>query len=160
MASASLEVRMFSGDGQAKLANFRKRLGRLQPELKQQLDKKFADAADPVLNDLRDAIRNTPGGKYRTGLRDSIAAATTVTGKGANQTFRVQSSRLGKKAPLPALIDRGFWFHPTFGRFSNNGWHSQVGKPWFFVTILAHEPSFSKAAREAAQEAFEILYAF
>jgi len=157
MPTGKLAIKAHCPELRAGLASFRRKLSRVEPELKDALDRRFAEAADPVLNDLRTAIKTAPGGHSGTNVRDSIANATRVTGLGANQTFRVYSSWLGAKAPLPALYEKGGWFHPTWGRWRNNGAQWQDGKPWFATTIESHDKTFRNATLQAAEDVFERL---
>jgi hypothetical protein len=91
--------------------------------------------------------------RRRAGLRQSIAAATTVKVRDRGVRFEVDSSRLPvdqRTMPRHLESERG-WRHPVFG--NTEVWVSQRGGPWFYPTLRAHQAQFQAAIAAAMEEA-------
>lgn len=108
-------------------------------------------AVRPVIDDLRAAIRSTPGAAPDGDLRSSIAGAITVSVTGSGVRIKVNGARLGKRRALPGKIDEGQWRHPVFG--NRNAWVSQRGQPWFGVTFDRHRTQIRRAVLDAVTDA-------
>lgn len=148
-------------------------------DLRKKLRKKISDAGQPVLGEVRAAVRAIPitshggGTGQRTahnvaratterakkaaarrgaGLRATIASATKlqITAKGVR--FVVSSNRFpADQRTLPRRLDseKG-WRHPVFG--DREKWVHQRGKPYFAATIKKRAPAFRRAIIAAMEE--------
>jgi len=110
------------GDGRTVPAQFRKTL---------------RTAATPAQRAAKAAARALPanGARTSTGLRDTIARATTVQvklGGDPRVAVRISKRAMGPRASLPRLMNRGAWKHPVYGhrplvaQISRPGWYDQV----------------------------------
>jgi hypothetical protein len=123
----------------------------------------------PVLREVQAAVRAIEVGSERggtappdtsTNLRGRLAAATTVEQQGIGIRFEVHGAQVGKAghrlAKLTDVTLAPRWRHPVFG--NRKVWKTNVGQPWFFVTIRAAEPRFREAVlRAMATTARKIL---
>jgi hypothetical protein len=129
--------------------------GGLQRDLTSELTRE----GKPVLRQVQSAVRGIEvgsergGGTASTNLRGRLAAATTVEPQGAGVLFEVHGSRVGEAGHrLAKLSDTTLaprWRHPVFG--NRRVWKTNVGQPWFFVTIRAAEGQFRAAVLRAMQ---------
>ena len=116
----------------------------------------------PVLRQVQSAVRAIEVGSERggtappdtsTNLRGRLAAATTVEQQGTGVRYEVHGARVGKAghrlAKLTDVTLAPRWRHPVFG--NRRVWKTNVGQPWFFVTIRAAEPRFRSAVLRAMQ---------
>lgn len=114
----------------------------------------------PVLAQVKASVRSLEVGSERggtappdtsTNLRGRLAAATTVDPQGVGIRFEVHGERVGRAGHrLAKLTDTELaprWRHPVFG--NRRVWRTNVGRPWFFVTIRRAEPRFRAAVLRA-----------
>lgn len=93
-----------------------------------------------------------------TGLRSRLAAATVKTDHGNGVRFKVLGPQVDNRygTRLAKLSDTELaprWRHPVFkwsGRRSTR-WTTQVGQPWFFVTIRAGQAALAAGVRKAME---------
>lgn len=89
-----------------------------------------------------------------TNLRGRLAAATDVQPNGTGIRFEVHGARVGKAGHrLAKLTDTELaprWRHPVFG--NRHVWKTNVGRPWFFVTIRAARGQFRRAVLRAMEK--------
>jgi hypothetical protein len=117
----------------------------------------------PVLGQIKSSVRGLEVGSERggiappdtsTGLRGRLAAATTVQTQGTGVRYEVHGARVDPRYGhrLAKLSDTELaprWRHPVFG--NRQVWKTNVGRPWFFVTIRGAEGRFAGAVRRAMQ---------
>ncbi len=116
----------------------------------------------PVLTQIKTSVRGLDVGSERggtappdtsTNLRGRLAAATTVGPHGIGIRFEVHGAQVGPYGHrLAKLSDTELaprWRHPVFG--NRQVWRTNVGRPWFFVTIRAAESQFRSAVRRAME---------
>lgn len=132
-------------------------------DLRKEAMKRMRASVQPIVPDIRAAVKATPGGtgderskKSRQArprdLRDAIARGVQVkaslTGKYAGVRLRVDSRHFpdGEKS-LPKYLEGTLprWRSPTFG---HDPWKTQRARPYFFVTI---EPHLSQVRAEIAK---------
>lgn len=167
MPTEDIEVRLFSGGEQefrAVAARMRRAgMGELQLKLRRNL----RAAGQPVLAELRTAVRgvevtSSRGGTahpdYSRKLRERVAKALRLSVAYRGIRFNVQGQAMGDErygAALAKYLDAtlpGYkkWRHPVFG--NTEVWEEQTGKPWFFVTIMANAERFEDACEQAINE--------
>lgn len=130
--------------------------------LQQDLTSEIRRESRPVLTQIKASVRSLEVGSEKggtvppdksTNLRGRLAAATDVQPQGAGVRFEVHGSRVGPAGHrLAKLTDTELaprWRHPVFG--NRRVWKTNVGRPWFFVTIRAAEPRFRSAVLRAMQ---------
>lgn len=164
---ADMEVRLYaSGENELRaLANRMRAAGAGDLQLK--LRRNLRAAAQPVLNDLRVAVRavevsSSRGGaahpSYSRQLRERVAKALRISVAYRGVRFAVQGQAMGDEkygAALAKYLDGelpGYrrWRHPVFGQ--DRVWEEQNGRPWFFVTIMANADQFEAACEQAVNE--------
>lgn len=97
-----------------------------------------------VTSRRRNTSRSIAKAHSRSGLRDTIAAAivvrTRLSGNEVGVRILVDLSKLpADQRTLPAKLDAAKgWRHPVYG--NRRVWVTQVGRPWWFVTIEPHLP--------------------
>lgn len=115
----------------------------------------------PVLTQIKTSVRGLDVGSERggvappdtsTNLRGRLAGATTVREHGVGVRFEVHGQQVDPRYGhrLAKLSDTELaprWRHPVFG--NRRVWRTNVGRPWFFVTIRAAEARFAAAVRRA-----------
>jgi len=148
-------------------------------ELRKRLRRRIAEAGQPVVDEVRTAVRGlnvtSHGGgagqrrrfnvdRTRTeraaraaarrsaGLRDTIASATRLQQTAKGVRIVVNSNRLPHdQRNLPRHLDSAKgWRHPVFGNTSH--WVTQKGGPYFGATIRRRAPKFRQAVLEAMEE--------
>lgn len=130
--------------------------GGLQRDLTAQITRE----GKPVLREVQAAVRGIDVGSERggtappdtsTNLRGRLAAATDVQPQGVGVRFEVHGAQVGpyghRLAKLSDTTLAPRWRHPVFG--NRRVWKTNVGQPWFFVTIRAAEPRFRAAVLRA-----------
>lgn len=148
--------------------------------LKRRLRQEIKDAGDPVVQDLRAAVRrvnvtSSQGGTARpdrsTGLRRRVARATGLSITTSGIRIRVSPKKVsrGQSATgksygdtLPKYLDASVgrydrWRHPVFFPGSISEAPSrrvvqQEGQPWFFPTITKHRSDFRSAVFAAMED--------
>lgn len=167
MASGGdIEIRLFTS-GEAELRALSARLKKAAGgELERKLRRNLRSAGQPVLMELRAAVKavqvtSSRGGmappSYSRQLRTRIARALRVSVAFKGVRFNVQGSAMGDAkygAALAKYMDGELpmyrnWRHPVFGK---EPWVVQHGKPWFFVTIRRHTADFEEACVSAINE--------
>ncbi len=149
-----------------------------------QLRKAMRDAGRPIVDDVRSEIMRIPSsGKYRTGVRRSLAAGTSVSigassAKSAGIRIKTSPRRLPPgKRKLARKMNYESWRHPVFARdtgvrrVSNRlrkavggqgvqswTWVEQKGRPYFGVTIAKHYPEVQEGLRAAFLRTFDQLH--
>jgi hypothetical protein len=149
-------------------------------DLRRQLRGAIVKAGQPVLQDVRTAVRNinstsTGGGgtdarrahavsraradkakdrvaRRDAGLRESIARATKLQVTQNGVRFVVQSTQLpADQSSLPRHLDSvKGWRHPVFG--NRQVWVTQHGEPWFASTLKEDGPKFRAEIVDAIAE--------
>jgi hypothetical protein len=117
----------------------------------------------PVLTQIKASVRSLEVGSERggtappdnsTNLRGRLAAATDVQPNGVGIRFEVHGARVGPSGHrLAKLTDTELaprWRHPVFG--NRRVWRTNVGRPWFFVTIRRAENQFRGAVLRAMRK--------
>jgi hypothetical protein len=130
--------------------------GGLQRDLTTQIRRE----ARPVLTSVKASVRSLEVGSEKggtvppdksTNLRGRLAAATDVQPHGIGVRFEVHGAQVGPAGHrLAKLTDTELaprWRHPVFG--NRRVWKTNVGRPWFFVTIRAAEGKFRAAVLNA-----------
>lgn len=128
--------------------------------LQRDLTAEIRRAGRPVLGQIKSSVRGLEIGSERGGtappdtstrLRGRLAGATDVRAQGIGIRYEVHGERVGPYGHrLAKLSDTELaprWRHPVFG--NRQVWKTNVGRPWFFVTIRAAEPQFAAAVRRA-----------
>jgi hypothetical protein len=122
--------------------------GDLQRELRREIRK----AGQPALAAARSAalgVDMSGGPSGSTGLRGRIAKATKLSVTAGGIRFRVQDRQVDPQHGETLVLgsEGKPWRHPVYG--NREAWVSQVGEPWFYVTLRAHAPAFRRAAVRA-----------
>ncbi|MEU9793833.1 hypothetical protein AB0E27_24930 [Streptomyces sparsogenes] len=119
--------------------------------LQRNFARRIRRAAEPLRDDLQNAVRTLPirgqGGSKRGGpspttrpLRATIAAAIRISVRtSANPGAKVWIDRNALPPDMRAMpnkLDEGYWRHPVFG--NKRRWVGQYASPWWDVTIRAH----------------------
>lgn len=132
-----------SVDGAFKLRDLSKRLKAAgRGDLRKRLRKGIANAARPVVADVRAAAVRIPAVAPDGTLRRDIAKAIVLRNRQSGVTIAVRTSRLGSKAALPRLFERQTFRHRVFGR---DVWVNQRGHPWFAPTTARAAPALRAA---------------
>jgi len=112
--------------------------------IRRDLTKGLRAAARPAQQEAKAAALALPSKRPgSTGLRRQIAAATgtqvRTTGRNAGVKIRVSKKRMGDKARLPRLMNKGTWRHPVFG--NREVWVTQTSRYlWFDRPLLLSGP--------------------
>lgn len=126
-------------------------------ELRKQLGKDLRAAAQPLVTDLRAAIRATPssGPPHGAPLRQAIAAGINsqvrYTGPRTGVSVRVRRPTLRGFSGAPRRFNQPSFRHPVFGDTST--WVTQVGAPLWFDAVMDRHRDDAKTAVLAAIDA-------
>ncbi|WP_041760129.1 hypothetical protein [Pseudonocardia dioxanivorans] len=93
-----------------------------------------------------DAEPAAGGGGESRGLRAGLARATEIHDLSNGVRFAVDGNKVGierghRLAQLTDTETAPRWRHPVRGR-RDRKWRTQIGRPWFFVTIRGGRPKF------------------
>lgn len=167
MPTDDIEIRLFTG-GEQELRALAARMRRAgNGELQLKLRRNLRAAGQPVLSELRSAVRavqvsSSRGGTahpdYSRELRIRVAKALRLSVAYRGIRFNVLGSTMGDAkygAALAKYLDGtlpGYkrWRHPVFG--NQELWEEQTGQPWFFVTIMANANRFEQACVDAVND--------
>lgn len=123
-------------------------------DLKRELTRAIRRAVKPVIADLKEQALAIPAvGQRSTGLRARIAAAIrTEIRTGANRSgvrVKVDRSKMGDQASLPAAFDKDRLRHPVFG--NREEWVTQLthSEGWFSRTSTRRAPAIRRAIEQA-----------
>ncbi|MGA6159590.1 hypothetical protein ACPEIC_40350 [Stenotrophomonas sp. NPDC087984] len=121
--------------------------------LQRNFARRIRRAAEPLKDDLQNAIRTVPirgqGARSRGGpsptsrpLRATIAAAIRISVRtSGNPGARVWVDRAALPPDMrnmPNKIEEAHWRHPVYG--NKRRWAAQYASPWWDVTIRRHTP--------------------
>lgn len=145
------------------LARDLRRAGRR--DVTKEAGKRARELLKPVVPEIRNAVRNTPGraGHQRSaravadrprGLRDATARGVQIkvsfSGQYAGVRLRVDTRHFpdGQKH-LPKYLEGIYerWRSPNWGR---DEWKQQQSHPFFYVTVRPHVPRVRAGMREIA----------
>lgn len=166
MAQGDMEIRLQTQGDNNLRAVARLLREAAQGGLQRALNRNIRDRGNPVVGELRAAVRGvvvtsskSGAGKphYERALRARVASAVRMSIAFKGIRFGVESSRIGAGKYGPALVKYldselpGYanWRHPVFG---TGTWTSQRGKPWFFETIRRHTEDFQRACEAAMDD--------
>jgi hypothetical protein len=180
MATVEVELRTLGAMQFRYLARSLREIGPEGRQLRQELRKRITDAGRPVVQDVRQAVRDVPvkgtqgGGalqrrraavlKARTvrsaaraaagrhSLRRAIASATglRVVNRGVYIIVRASQMPEGQETLPKHLNNPKGWRHPVYGDRAT--WVHQEGHPYFDVTIRRHEVEFRRACEQAIED--------
>jgi hypothetical protein len=153
---ASAEV---TGTGVLDMKLLAAKLKEADPKLKQELRKKFRDAAEPVAGDVQQSILLMPshrGGTLRREVARTIVVRTSFSAAGVRVNIDSLGSRMPRgKETLPRHLDSAKgWNHPVWGHGPRRTWHwtrrRQHGKTgWFERPVIEDAREFRDAALAA-----------
>lgn len=139
------------------LEQLAKRLRKLEDGkvLRREMTAGLREATKPLVPQVRAAVRAVPS-KSDGDLRDRIARAVqvkvTLAGFRTGVRIRVDTARLGAKAPVAALLEgRRRWRHPVFG--NRDAWVTQQPHPYLRPTV---EPRAGEVRRKLQRVADDI----
>jgi hypothetical protein len=118
------------------------------PQLRREMTKALRQGTRPAVVGVRAAALSLPAKHPSSGLRRDMAAAVSVqvrtTGNQAGVRVRIPRRRLGSKAALPRVTNRGVWRHPVFG--DRGTWVTQTSqRGWFDRAAAAAAPQVRRA---------------
>ena len=128
--------------------------------------RKLVTASKPVNRQIQAAVRAVEVGSSKggtappdrsTNLRGRIAAAVDSAARAGGVVIFVRGFMIGRNGSKLAQYvdteDEPRWRHPTFGRRNGpNDWQTNVGQPYFYVTIRAAEDDFADAVLDVLEE--------
>lgn len=126
-------------------------------ELRKQLGKDLRAAAQPVVTDLRAAIRATPssgpphGAPLRPAIAAGIGAQVRYTGPRTGVSIRVRRPSVRGFTAAPRRFNQQSFRHPVFGDTST--WVTQVGAPLWFDAVMDRSRDDARTAVVAAIDA-------
>lgn len=154
--SERLDLAVYGADQLTRLAARLKEAGDLT--LRRRMMAALRKSGEEIRDAEKAAARALPATKYETGLREAIAAATTVRTRatagraGAGVRVMVNRAQLPPgKERLPILMNKGGWRHPVFGNREN--WAAQTSeRGWWSTTAAAHVDSTQRRMLEVLRE--------
>jgi hypothetical protein len=152
-----------------------KEVANVEPEFRKSVRKMLKEKADPIVNEVKQAVLATPSHKGEAetgrkkrgenqGLRASLASAVVAeinpTKKGAIAKIRVSTTKFMSNSGRPRTIPYYYegrrkraWRHPVFG--DREVWVEQKPHPFLGVTVAPHKQEFASAVVEALDEAIQ-----
>jgi hypothetical protein len=106
---------------------------------------------------MRVDVQSSRGGGSSSGLRASVAQATTIRIVSGGISIRVEPRRMDNKhrpwgLQLSLGLDRiGRWRHPVFGRL-DQPWVEQYGTEFFYTSLKRYEGPWRRGVEQAMEE--------
>lgn len=146
---AGFDVDLWTNGG-AGFRDLSRRLRQVEPSLRRKLARNIRTEGRPVLGDLKQAVRATPGGRKSRGTRRAISRNTKLQVRAAGIRFRTTPIGDDRRRLHLKLEGVEPWRKPLFG--DREHWYPQSAHPWFYPTVAGRTEAFRRGVVRAIDE--------